>query len=84
MVFCPVCARGALLPIVELIRAQCAVESFIREHKAGPAHGLLMAIGSLASTPPGQEEAVMRILGSAFVTLDGYIADIMDRTGGHA
>ena len=71
VVFCPICARAVLAPIVQLIHTRCGVD----EHKASNAHQLLQAILSLTTTPPDEEAAVMRIMGSAIVVLYDYIDD---------
>ena len=73
--YCPICARAVLAPIVKLIHTRCGMESLSREPQTSAAHHLLQAILSLATTPPDEEAAVMRIMADALAVLGDYIDD---------
>ena len=75
VVFCSICARAVLAPIVQLIHTRCGVDRLPNEQKSSDAHQLLQAILSLTTTSPDEEAAVMRIMGTSLVELDGYIDD---------
>ena len=69
--FCVVCARAVLAPIVVLVHSRCGGDG----NEGTDAHELLQAILCLATTPPGEEAAVLHIMGDALAELVGYIDD---------
>ena len=78
LAFCPICARMVLVSIVQDIHTRCGVDRGADEHKETDAHLLLQIILSLTMTPPDFEAAVVRIMGTVLVELEGYV----DEAGG--
>ena len=72
--FCPVCCRAVICHVVGEINARRSVDRAAIQHERTDAHLLLEAIRSLATTPPGEEAAVMTIIDPAMHALGGYIA----------
>ena len=66
VVFCPPCARAALIPIVELAQSRSAGDP------------LLDSIAFFTQTPPEMEAAVLRVLAPALASLEDHV----ERIGG--
>lgn len=67
VVFCPQCARAALIPIVELAQSRSAGDQ------------LLDSIAFFTKTPPEMEAAVLRVLAPALAALEDHVGQIAGR-----